>query len=267
MSRPADLPDFRNPPLNEVAIGVQFGPPRGYSQIRAGEVWALFKSEFPLVEEHPPLPPAFETFGLPLVQQMRLGFVTGAAHDRFWFLTKPKDELIQFQQDRLLHNWRKIGDEANEYPRFERMIEKFKAELIRLEQYVGQLSPQALAINQCELTYINLIPCAADASCQPGQWLKILNFGTSDAEDFTVVFRRVIHDRTGAPLGRLVCEATVALVSGRRMIQLALAARGAPVHSDIPAALDFLVRGREIVVRTFAEITTDSAHLAWQRFQ
>jgi hypothetical protein len=113
LDRPSDLPDFRDPPLNEVLLGVQFAQAKGYSQIRVGEVWGLFKSAFPEVEEQPPLQPSFEVFGLPQAAQGWAGFVMGPTHNRFWFLTRQKDELIQFQHDRLLHNWRKVG--TNEY--------------------------------------------------------------------------------------------------------------------------------------------------------
>lgn len=64
LPRPDHLPDFRTPPLNEVVVGVQFAPARGYQQILAGEVWELYRAQFPTVEEMPPIPPAFETFGL-----------------------------------------------------------------------------------------------------------------------------------------------------------------------------------------------------------
>ncbi len=78
-------------------------------------------------------------------------------HDRFRFLSAKKDELIQFQADRLLHNWRKVGDGSNTYPRFEKMIESFETELQAFESYISSLASQKLTINQCEVSYINHI--------------------------------------------------------------------------------------------------------------
>jgi uncharacterized protein (TIGR04255 family) len=264
VGRPSDLPDFRDPPLNEVVLGVQFAPAKGYSQIRASEVWALFKSAFPEVEEQPPLPPSFEVFGLPQATQMNLGFITGPRHDRFWFLAPSGDELIQFQHDRLLHNWRKVGDGSNQYPRFERMIESFRAELGALEGYFTSLAPQSLVINQCEISYINNIPWddgPVDA------WLKFLHFQGETPDDFTAAFRRVLPGAEGQPNSRLICEAVTAFVSTQRIIRLTLSVRGAPAQTDVPTALEFLTRGRDVMVRTFAEITTESAHKKWQRIQ
>jgi uncharacterized protein (TIGR04255 family) len=266
VSRPEDLPEFDRPPLNEVIIGVQFAPARGYTQIRAGEVWSLFKSDFPIVEEHPPLVPSFEIFGRPESLQPSVQFVAGPPHTRFWFLTTGKEELIQFQPDRILHNWRKVRVENNEYPRYERMIEKFERELRQLDAYFVTLSSQSLAINQCEISYINHIPCDPERGCVAEEWFRFLLFDEPNVEDFAASFRRVIPADDGRPIGRLTCEAATALaLPSQRLIRLTLTVRGAPERPDIPAALAFLARGREIVVRTFTEITTESAHQVWQR--
>ncbi len=264
VGRSTDLPDFRDPPLSEVVLGVQFSPATGYSQIRAGEVWALFKSAFPEIEEQPALPPSFEVFGLPQAAQMNLGFITGPSHDRFWFLAPSREELIQFQSDRLLHNWRKMGDASNYYPRFERMIESFRTELRTLESYFASLSRQSLAINQCEVTYVNNIQWD-DGPVDV--WLKFLHFDGGSSDDFMASFRRVLPGAEGQPSGRLICEAATAFVSSKRIIRLTLSVRGAPAGPDVPLALEFLERGHEMIVRTFAEVTTESAHKRWQRIQ
>ncbi len=213
----------------------------------------------------PPLPPMFETFGLPQAAQFRLGIVEGATHDRFWFLSPTKAELIQFQQDRLLHNWRKVGDQSNEYPRFERMIQKFENELAALERYFASLEPQTLKINQCEVSYINQIPWERGQRVE--EWL---NFGRLlGPDDFAIMFRRAVMDAEGKPHGRLICEAGTGVGKERssRIIQLSLTARGAPLGTDIAAGLEFLRKGREMLVLLFAEITSDSAHRVWERVQ
>lgn len=268
-SRPDHLPDFGKPPLNEVVLGVQFSPPKGYQQIRAGEVWSLFKSDYPVVQEHQALEPAFEMFGLPHHGQIggRLSFVAGAMHDRFWFLRKSGDELIQFQPDRLLHNWRKVGDQSNEYPRFEGMAARFGEELGKLESYFTTLGPQPLAINQCEVSYINHIEVGA-GPIKPEHWLRGMSFEGIDADDWNVGFRELIRSESGQPVGRITYEvATGIKPDGKRIIVLNLTARGAPDGSDIASALRFIAKGRELIVMRFATITTEAAHKAWERQQ
>lgn len=267
MARPEQLPDFAAPPLNEVVLGVQFTPPPGYSQILAGQVWSLFKSEFPRVEEHPPLAPQFETFGRPTESTFNFGFVTGASHDRFWFLNDKRGELIQFQHDRLLHNWRKVGD-GPEYPRYEMMIQAFERELRSLSSYFATLSPQELQISQCEISYVNHIPCDGDR-CDGSRWLRFLQLDADQAEDFNLTFRRILSGPDGQPRGRLTCEAAVALVPtprrAQRVIRFALTARGAPPKPNLDSALEMLGENREIVIESFTALTTESAHAEWQR--
>lgn len=268
MSRPDNLPDYQNPPLNEVVLGVQFAPAQGYQQIRAGEVWELYRANFPFVEEQPPLPPAFETFGLPFqANAFNFGLVAGAMHDRFWFLSQNKEELIQFQQDRLLHNWRKVTDRDNTYSRFEKIIVDFETELHCLERYFDGISPQRLKCNQAEISYTNHISLDREGSpSHAGDWLRIFNFGDYEPDDVSLVARRALRDSTGTPYGRMIYEVSTASIPGAgRLLVVTLMVRGAPLDSSIASALDFLKRGRDVIVEEFTSITTDSAHELWRR--
>lgn len=268
MKRPKHLPDFKNPPLNEVVLGVQFAPARNYQQIRAYEVWKLYQKTFPHVEEYPPIQPTFETFGLPSAPTLNFGIVTGATHDRFWFLSEKKDELIQFQNDRLLHNWRKVGDGQNPYPRFETMLPSFQKEIQKLEGYFGTLATQKLEINQCEISYINHIYQDELLNLLGvDDVLSFVQFSNGRPDDFNSTFRRTISDGDRGPIGRLICEAQTAVnsVNRRKMIVLSLTARGAPKTPTIEDALEFIKLGREIVVSTFAEVTSERCHQMWGR--
>lgn len=269
-SRPENLPDFKSPPLNEVVIGMQFSTPQGYQQIRAGEVWNLFRENYPQVQELPALQPSFETFGLTHQHSSlpQISFATGSTHDRFWFLRPDGAELIQFQQDRLLHNWRKVGDDTNYYPRFEAMMAEFKKELTQLQDYMASLRPQALLINQCEISYINHIKFERSECNGFSDWLRFVNFTDSRPDDFSIAFREVIRDDEGKPIGRLVTEAALGVLpNNQEIIMLSLTVKGAPQSTDIDAGLDFLSLGREVIVRRFTELTTDKAHQKWERIK
>jgi uncharacterized protein (TIGR04255 family) len=276
VSRPADLPDFANPPLNEVVLGVQFDPPAGYQPIRAGEVWNLFSAEFPQVQELPPLPPNFETFG-PQVSLFGLGGASGlspivgfgpmvgAMHNRFWFVSESGEQLIQFQNDRLLHNWRKVAGRDNYYPRYDSISSRFFYELNELQSFMSGLRPQELRIRQCEIAYINHIKPMQDIPLRASEWLRFVSF-SDEPDDFAFSFRRTITSDDGQPRGRLMCDSSTAVEpTGQHFISMTLTARGAPEQPSLASALEFLNRGRDIICRTFADITTDSAHRAWER--
>jgi uncharacterized protein (TIGR04255 family) len=267
-SRPDDLPDYGKPPLNEVVLGVQFNQPEGYQQIRAGEVWALYQADYPRVEEQPALAPTFETFGgRPSNQAFPFELTTGATHDRFWFLSPTGDELIQFQADRFLHNWRKVGEGTNPYPRFERMIEKFEADLQQFESYVHSLSTKPLVITQCEVTYVNHI--FVEAESNPSHWFNFLCFEDGQQpEDVAVVVRRVLKDSQGKPLARVIAEVKSAITQkGENIYRLTITVRGAPPAGRLADAIEFLWNGRGTVVNTFSEITTKAAQAKWERLK
>lgn len=265
--RPSDLPDFELPPLNEVVIGIQFNPPKGYQQVYAGDVWGLFRSEFSKVEEREPLAPVFETFGLP-AKGRQLGVVTGPSHDRFWFVRPDGAELIQFQQDRLLHNWRKVEDEKNEYPRFEGMMSRFSSEVQKLENYFNEEFSQPLQINQCEVSYVNHIPFESNDGGKVSDWLRFIDFGEREPEDFSLGFREVIQDDEGQSQGRLTCEFKIGIKNdGRRVIVMTLTARGAPKDPTKESAYELLNVGRILIVSRFADLTTEMAHKEWRRLR
>jgi uncharacterized protein (TIGR04255 family) len=265
MSRPPNLPEFGKPPLNEVVLGVQFDSPVGYQQIQAWEVWRLFSDDFPKVQALPPLPPSFETFG-PQAPLFSFGPITGPMHNRFWFTSKTGDEVIQFQNDRLLHNWRKVGDQSSEYPRFDTIVTKFRREASILEEFFQTINHKTLQIRQCEVSYVNHIRDTSSEQLKISDWLNFLSFPVSEPDDFSVSFRKTIRSDKGEPRGRLTCESATAVEQGgRHFISLTLAARGAPEQPSMDSALEFLRRGRDVIVTTFAEITTDSAHKAWER--
>jgi uncharacterized protein (TIGR04255 family) len=265
--RPENLPDFLHPPINEALLGVQFSPPTGYQQIRAGEVWGLFKSDYPNVQELPPLTPSFETFGRPGQSNAnQINFTDGPLHDRYWFVRQDGSELIQFQENRLLHNWRKIGDLSNQYPRFESMVVSFENELIKLDKFMSDLSSEHLAINQCEISYINHIAVDAVGSDRASHWLRFISLETSQPESFAAGFKETIRNEGGAPFARFSCDAASGINStGKSIIGLTLTVRGAPAVGTIEGAIEFLKFGRELIVRRFAELTTESAHKAWGR--
>lgn len=273
-SRPKGLPEFRQPPLNEVLVGVQFSPAPGYQPIQAWEVWELYRAGFPSVEIYPPLPPIYEIFGRPGAdpahqthQAQPFGFFANLPHPRYWFLAANQQELIQFQPDRLLHNWRKFGARPEEYPRFEGMIDRFAAELQALDGYFSALGAPPLRCNQAEIAYINHIPLTQEG--QPtvaGGWLRFIDFSGREPDDVATSYRRILHDHEGAPQGRLICEmASAGDAHGEKMLVLTLTARGTPSGMDIASALEFLRRGRLEIVTEFAAITTDEAHRAWER--
>jgi len=269
------LPDFTAPPITEVALSVQFAPPSGYRELYAREVWAIFEKLFPDLEEMPPLPPSFEVFGGPEMPGFKLNFgiVSAPMRNRYWFLTPDKTELIQFQQDKFIHNWRKVVDLNNEYPRFEAVIEEFSNELTLLDTYFKNKGWGPITPNQCEVIYVNQMSLLDEAGRERPRsfYFRSIDLSDGDADDindFSISIRKTIRSGSGTPLGRLYVESSTAVdAEGKPIIVLNLTAKGAPAEPTLDATKAFLLTARELIVTSFTKFTSDEAHALWGRKQ
>lgn len=266
--RPADLPDYANPPLVEVVIDTQFAPIPDYKQIHAAEIWALFKEEFPIVEEHPPLSPSFETFGSSRQPQFNVQVIDKVMPARLWFISKEGDHLIQFQPDRFIRNWRKHHDERSRYPRFENIFESFREEFSKLDDFSKKKFSHRLAINQCEVRYVNHIRVPDDEQFRTEDYFIFGDFGDFEIDDFRVIIKRTVRDTHENPIFRLGCECGITFnKKGDTVVRLDVFARGAPSGPSLTDVEVFCLQARKEIVGFFTEITTKKAHKIWGRVQ
>lgn len=267
--RPTPLPEFRSPPISEVALAVQFDPLE-LAPAHLG-LYALRMRDlgYDRIEQHPPLQPAFEHFGRTRPSP-RVIIDLGNRVARHWFVAADGNRLVQLQPDRLIHNWRKRGAD-DEYPRYETIRATF---LQRLEEFVaftqdenlGELTP-----NQCEVTYVNHIRLDPSDSTGLSQVVGIA--GDARTEGFLPApeERRAaavyVMTRAADPLGRLHVNARTGLDTDSQepVVALHLTARGAPLSQGIEGVMGFLDLGREWIVRAFADVTTPTMHSCWER--
>jgi uncharacterized protein (TIGR04255 family) len=276
-TRPADLSDYASPPVTEVVLGVQFNSLDRFLSPHLGLVWEVFKEEFPLVEEHPYFPPAFETFGTPapfIIPSVNFQIVARPEMLRINFLNAEKTQLLQVQRDRFLHNWRKTGEGAD-YPRFERMIDTFETGLQKFIGVVDRENLGPVVPNQCEVTYFNQIPVPENETVWSQFALAfpdVVGTGMIEEigapEDARFVLRYVIPAADRSPLGRVTVAAQPATrADGVTIIQFTLTARGKPASLDVPGVLDFLAHGRILLNRVFKKLTSSTMQERWGRKQ
>jgi uncharacterized protein (TIGR04255 family) len=269
------LPDFENPPLSEVALSVQFEPLERLRTPQVGLLWAEIRDRFPKIEEHAPIEPVMERFGIPRggMPEVRLQMLESPPAPRVWFLNEAGTELIQVQPDRFIHNWRKVGD-GDKYPRYEHVRDTFRSELeafqaILSREQIGQIVP-----NQCEVTYVNNIVSGAgwESHGQLGNVLTVFRAGYSDdklaePEDARLALRYVMRRDQGEPIGRLHVSAQPVFrrTDNVPMIALTLTARARPAGEQLDDVIRCLDTGRDAIVRAFASVTTPEMHKIWGR--
>ena len=269
-----DLPDFSNPPVIEVALSVQFERLAGLHAAHLGLAWSLFRERFPRTEEHPPREGVIEQFGGVTPSRLRVQFEAAMPVPRVWFLNERGTELIQLQQDSLVHNWRKVGVPEEAYPRYESIRSTFSDELQLFVRFVEQEQLGKIVPTQCEITYVNHIT-PGQGWDNLGQVQRVLAPWSgvhSDPflpmpENVRVGISYLMPGESGEPAGRLhvECVPAVDMKTQAPLLVLSLTARGAPAGEDIDDALAFLDRGREWIVRGFAAVTTSDMHRVWGR--
>lgn len=261
-----DLPEFDNPPVVEVAIGVQFRPLPGLRGLNLAPLQAIWRDVYPLSQEQPPLMPVVEG-DPPGVGQLQLGLLSVPV-TRQWFLSQSGNELVQIQPDRLLVNWR-AGEPPEKYPRYRHMRSIFESRFTELAEFTKGHGLGDLDIVQAELSYINVIQLNRENLGRIETFLKGWS-GTpghhlDPPEEARLTFTYLVPG-VGIPPVRLYAEVSPAQLStGKRVLFFTLTIRGNPGGRTLDEVLKFLDEAHSQLVRSFAELTEESMHALWGR--
>jgi uncharacterized protein (TIGR04255 family) len=275
MNAETPLPRFKKPPVTEVVLGIQFQPV--LSPVQIGLYYQTVKGGFPKANvQAASILPAFETFGEG-VAMIPLPFPAFAAQTigpRMWFMSADDNLLIQLQSDRLLFNWRG-GLQGTAYPHFDAVQKEFTDALDKLDVLLAA-EGKALAVNQCEVTYINLILTSHTGVTfsEPQKVFRVWSdqLGPewcTPLEDVSFTARYRLTDAAGNPFGRLIAMLTAGLTGTQQSpaFQLELTARGLPQGEGREGIAAFHDKGHQAIVRYFASVTTPAMHTLWERYQ
>ncbi len=268
---PAPMPSYKNPPVVETVLGVEFRPLTKWSIPHFGLFWQKVRDSFPRFESQAPLVSQIEQFELPKQQVPSIELVD-QLESRVWYISEDDRRLIQLQRNRFLHNWRK-GDSDVEYPRYEKTIlPSFQQHWSRYLEFLDAEGLDSPNVIQCEVTYVNHIP-KGDGWTTIADWHQVFRMlGASAAQEFLPApesgkfnLNYVIADKKGRL--RVTANSAVRNSDGRQIIHLQLTARGNPSSSSTNDIVAWLNLGREWIVRGFTNITTESMHKIWEREQ
>ncbi len=263
------LPDFDLPPVAEVSLNLQVDGLTAYNTLHAASFAGAVRPQYPRIEEHAALQPAFETFGAGdgLIADLQIEMIAAPLQPRYFFISPDGNELLQLQRDRIGYNWRKFGDQAT-YPRYPHI----KAEFARqLEHYQTWLATEKLGTPtpvQCEISYVNRI-ALVDSNGSPSglsQLLPCLSGLSGQTENGALQFRRQLIDEQDELVGRMHFVLRYGTDDvGDRHAHMVYQVRGRPSRARFEDCIDFLDSGRELIVSTFADMTSPTAHQLWER--
>lgn len=271
------LPEFENPPVVELVLDVQFQPISSLDVPRLGLLWQVFRSDFPQVEQHGPLTPLVERFGPGSGEEGRVFIEPFAVPmlPRLWFLDAKGTELIQVQNNRFVHNWRRT-DQRTDYPHYDAVRSRFRTELEKFEAFMHEEGLGELVPELCEISYFNHIE-PGEAWHGHEQLHEVLRLWKPDfGDDFTsdkqlesasVNFQFIMKNEQGDPYGRwrVSVQPGYARDGESPIFVITNTARGRPLADGIEGAIRFLDQGHDWTVRGFAAMTTENVHRLWGR--
>jgi len=233
--RAADLPDFKKPPVDEVAFGLLFPPLPNFSDGISSFFWESVRNEYPKLEPVPRVEAQLEVLepGPPAPQSIILPAFQGPGQTRTWLTSSDDQFVVQVQNTRFFLNWRKRNHAYPHFddisPRFWKVYDLFVS---TLEKHTGAHP----ALQQLEVSYINWIDdldisvffkptFAARAS--------IANISNAPTSASTAM-RYLVNDEAGRPFAGLhvQCVPSVRLAGG-------VAQQGAQLHLNFRAPFTY----------------------------
>ena len=263
-ARPADLPNYDNPPVNEVVIGIQFDR-MAITGAHIGLFWGDLRDEFPKASEQPPLERRIESFQ-PLRFSAPILDVSSWPGSRHWLTSEDDVQLIQIQADRLLYNWRR-GPHNATYPHFESLQEKFWSIAEKWSAFLKGIE-KILKLTQWEVSYINHILMAdqLDLADVLSFWGGQLDYAMGGAAEAGRMEAQRILTENNSPWARMYVNITTGIRADQiPLIAFELTVRGPPPGGADAwhATHDRLFKGRHQIVTAFDALTTEKMHALW----
>ncbi len=260
--RPPDRPEYRNPPVAEVAIGLRFNRLTAFRQAHFGMFWAEVQDQYPETVDRPKK----QTIPLPIdgaVPTFKIEMADSAPTDLAWFTSADKVRLLQLQDDMLLLNWRKVNEDLP-YPRFRELEPEFWRAWAVLER----VSDEKPAPTEVEVTYVNRID-TDDLSFLVG-YSPDQRQATRDlqqvAQRHAATFR---VPEIGDGDGYLTVETTQAPSADgvpHYLVSLSLRCHVHAAGTDSKVSLaPVLDEASDLITRRFTDLTTAEWHEKWQR--
>lgn len=260
---------FRQPPVVETVLGVQFARLPSLTNAHLGAFWQHLGAGWLNVRDTPQLEEQFETFGEAAAWggvQLKL---TQSPSLRLQIKNAAEDRMIQVQNGRFHYNW--LGHGGEDYPRYKQVRPEFDGALSDFRRFLEKQHAGAIEPNQWEVTYVNHMP-KGTVWDEPDDWLKLFNRlpgpclgsdslkleGLGGLWHFEIVPQRgrlhveIQHGRIGSPDGQ---EAIVMKLTARGPI-----APGEPVELGVGRGLDL---GHDAIVASFRDLTSPEAHKYW----
>ncbi len=264
---PKQMLEFDRPPIDEIAISLQFDPLPGFRAVHIGRFWTRIRDRYPSTEDLGQLPATSDGGPGPVpVPVQMISFGPAPVLPRTWFFDDSRNRLIQLQPGRFVRNWRKLTD-TDRYPGYSVLIDEFKLEWANFLSFLQEEGVGLPSVNLCELTYVDHIEPVADDKL--GELSSIFTF-MQPAKAGSFLASPEIFLWSAAyrvPAGRLQIDMNPVLRARdmRRMLAVNFTLRGQPPGKSDDHVFSWFDRAHECVNKAFEEITEPRMHQVWGR--
>lgn len=263
--------DFRSPPIQEVSYSIQFKEKEDFHIGFLGLLWDVFRAEFPNLQHAQRISHEVERFGVSVAKPM-FQLLDHREAPCIWMVSPKEERLLQIQNDMFVLNWRKYHNPVLEYPRFEVLIDEYKALLNQFTDFLQKNGLGGLEIDQVQVTNVNHI---LETDNQAGEIFEGLNCGVGISDDlclenYSFKMNHVLN-RDSNPIGRLHTTAQRVRVKqdGEEVpaFRLTFVARSNVKKSqgaDLGTALDTIAFLRNNINMAFKKLTNSKMHQHWE---
>ena len=262
------LPEYKNPPVNEVVCGILFETIKQFLVPHFGLLWEKFRAEFPRCRHVDPLMPVIEGPTRPQPDSV----LSEVPLPRIWFL-HDDGRIIQVQRDRFHHNWRKLKP-TDEYPRYKTVFPMFQAHLDTFREFLKEHDLGEITPRQYEMTYVNIIPQGEGWEKEDDIHKVFPDFNWGRIKDRFLPIPVSVDWQThfalpeGAGRLNIKIQSAVRIADKQRLLRLEITARGIGTNSSLDGMQDWFALAHEWIVRGFADFTdTQIQKNVWGRIQ
>ena len=275
--RPPHLPNYADPPVDEVAIAVQFAPIPNFSDAVIADYFQLVRDTYPNFQYQPRADFPIESLndplgGSPPVINIINPFTgsTGGPQTakRTWLVSNDEVRLIQLQDNWFACNWRR---KLSAYPQFETIFNEFRTRYEQFRGLLASIDTAAPQIFQVEVTYTNWITdMVITEFLKPAASARIERPSFSDPPEQQYWAASYLVRADNVPVGRLRVNGNNAMrfQPGQSpngvVFQLSFRAPTPPGVTE-DAVFSLMQLGRESIVNAFTDLTTETAHTRWGR--
>jgi uncharacterized protein (TIGR04255 family) len=268
------LPCFKSPPVVETVIGIHFRSLDKLSSAHQGILWErCFRSDFPVLQDRPPLDEVRERFGEELLAPPTIRWRISDRPDipRLWAVSESGEHVVQIQRNAFFTNWLKSKDLAP-YRFYVERKQDFCKKLELVENFLRDDNLGIIEPTSWVITYINHIEYGGlkQIGSEVHRIISSWSNQTSDdwlpqSDKLALEYAFPMPDNVGRLNVHL--KPIIQRHDQKQMLRFELSARGSVQESTVKDALKWIDLGHEWVVRGFTSLTTPEMHIIWERNQ